>query len=104
VTIDELFWDIAKLRQLVPGYDDKPLDEAVRLTLDARDKTIAALRAQAAASTSPVPPSASAPAAELPGWALIFEDNFDIDCAEGELLAKYGARWRAYPNGWKDTA
>jgi beta-glucanase (GH16 family) len=37
---------VAAIRRLCPGFDDQPLDEAVRRTLAARDQTIADLRAE----------------------------------------------------------
>lgn len=40
---------------------------------------------------------------ELPGWTLIFEDDFDVPCAEGNFLSTY-PNWYAYPYGWNDTS
>lgn len=84
--------------------------------------TIAALQAQVAALTpvapvpvptptptptpAPVPVPAKPvdpPVGDLPGWHLIFADNFTKDCAEGEFLSTY-PNWRAYPNTYKDTS
>jgi hypothetical protein len=35
---------------------------------------------------------------------MIFEDQFLIDCKEGEFLSRYGPKWTAYPVGWRDTS
>lgn len=40
----------------------------------------------------------------IAGFAKIYEEQFDVDCAEGEFLTKYGKWWKAYPSGWKDTS
>jgi hypothetical protein len=51
---------------------------------------------------NPLPPVPQA--GDLPNLKLIFEDQFLIDCKEGEFLTKYGPKWTAYPVGWRDTS
>ncbi len=45
------------------------------------------------------------PASDLPGWKLIFSDDFLEDAKAGSFPgAGYGQRWTAYPEGWHDTS
>ena len=81
---------------------------AVTLTDEQAKNFAASLRASAASSiatadlldppaTRPNPPPTIPPAGDLPNLKLIFEDQFLIDCKEGEFLTKYGPKWTAYP-------
>lgn len=44
------------------------------------------------------------PDADLPGWRLIFADDFDTDIALGSFPAADADNWYAYPAGWQDTS
>lgn len=45
------------------------------------------------------------PDADLPGWELIFNDDFLIDVPRGSFPgAAYASGWSAYPEGWNDTS
>jgi beta-glucanase (GH16 family) len=43
-------------------------------------------------------------AADLPGWDLVFSDDFDDVVANGAFPATVATRWTAYPSPWKDTS
>jgi hypothetical protein len=88
---------------------------AVTLTDEQAKNSAASLRASAASSIAtadlldppvpvPTPPPTVPPAGDLPNLKLIFEDQFLIDCKEGEFLTKYGPKWTAYSVGWRDTS
>jgi hypothetical protein len=49
--------------------------------------------------TTPVPP-----AADLPNFKLIFDEQFTKECAEGQALSVYGDRFFFYPATWDDTS
>jgi hypothetical protein len=42
-------------------------------------------------------------ATNLPGWNLVFDENFNTTAAEGSFLSTYGANWTAYTKGTYDT-
>lgn len=55
-------------------------------------------------SPTPAPPAGSSmPTGDLPGWRMVFNDDFGTDAAEGQFLSRY-PRWSAYPSGWKDSS
>jgi hypothetical protein len=41
---------------------------------------------------------------DLPGWLLIFDDNFDKNVPLGSFPDALKNTWSAYPAGWKDTS
>jgi hypothetical protein len=51
-------------------------------------------------------PSAEAmPTGDLPGWKLVFSDDFVTDASLGSFPGSaYEATWTAYPDGWQDTS
>jgi Glycosyl hydrolases family 16 len=55
---------------------------------------------------NPVPPSSgsSMPTGDLPGWTLVFNDDFDTPVALGDFPAAVADKWGAYPAGWADTS
>ena len=54
-------------------------------------------------TATPTPTSGSGmPTTDLPGWKLIFNDDFTTPVAEGQFPAD--DRWYAYPYGWQDTS
>lgn len=56
-------------------------------------------------STGLVMPSGEAmPSTDLPGWRLIFADDFDTNIALGSFPAADSDNWFAYPDGWGDTS
>lgn len=54
-------------------------------------------------TATPAPVANAMPSTDLPGWDLVFRDDFSTTAAEGQFLAKYPS-WRAYPSGWKDSS
>lgn len=45
------------------------------------------------------------PTSDLPGWKLIFSDDFVTDAPVGSFPgADYAAGWKAYPEPWQDTS
>ena len=44
------------------------------------------------------------PAESLPGWQLIFTDDFPTDVEVGRFPEDVADKWSAYPNTWPDTA
>jgi hypothetical protein len=56
----------------------------------------------AAPTVPPADPMAE-PAGDLPGWDLVFKDDFGVSASEGQFLSRYPS-WRAYPAGWKDSS
>ncbi|MEJ7696114.1 MAG: hypothetical protein WKF78_05700 [Candidatus Limnocylindrales bacterium] len=55
------------------------------------------------ATTAPPADPAAAPAGDLPGWDLVFKDDFSVAASEGQFLSRYPS-WRAYPAGWNDSS
>jgi hypothetical protein len=54
---------------------------------------------------TPSPSGAPIPSSDLPGWKLIFADDFLVDAPLGGFPgAAYVNSWTAYPNGWHDTS
>jgi hypothetical protein len=51
------------------------------------------------------PSGEAMPAQDLPGFKLIFSDDFVTDAPLGSFPgAAYGSGWTAYPDGWHDTS
>jgi hypothetical protein len=44
------------------------------------------------------------PTTDLPGWNLVFTDDFTTNVASGEFPSKVSSRWWAYGPGWSDTS
>jgi beta-glucanase (GH16 family) len=44
------------------------------------------------------------PTTDLPGWRLLFNDDFTQAIAEGRFPTDVSTRWYAYPNGWFDSS
>jgi hypothetical protein len=59
--------------------------------------------ADAATPTSAVPPCMPFPAAETPGWACVFVDDFTADVPLGSWPGPYAARWLQYPDDTPDS-
>jgi beta-glucanase (GH16 family) len=51
-----------------------------------------------------VPPANGFPTTDLPGFKLIFSDDFLTPVAEGQFPAAVAGKWTANPYGWKDTS
>ena len=69
--------------------------------------TTGAVEPPAAAASTPTrthkaAPPAGVAAAAVPGFRLVFSENFNAPAAAGQFLNVYGAKWDAY-NGFKDT-
>lgn len=58
-----------------------------------------------AADAQPVGPSGEPmPAGDLPGWKLVFTDDFTTPVPLGSFPSAVSTKWSAYPDGWKDTS
>ncbi len=44
------------------------------------------------------------PNADLTGWKLVFNDDFNTPVALGSFPAAVSSKWGAYPSSWKDTS
>jgi beta-glucanase (GH16 family) len=44
------------------------------------------------------------PTADLPGWKLVYNDDFSTNVALGQFPSAVSSKWGAYPSGWKDTS
>jgi len=44
------------------------------------------------------------PAADLSGWRLLFNDDFDVTVTPGTFPGAVAAKWSAYPTPWRDTS
>jgi beta-glucanase (GH16 family) len=44
------------------------------------------------------------PSTDLPGWRLIFTDDFNTPVARGDFPAAVSQTWGAYPSPWRDTS
>jgi beta-glucanase (GH16 family) len=51
-----------------------------------------------------VDPNAQASAHDLPGWRLVFSDDFNTNVELGDFSSALKRTWFAYPPGWKDTS
>jgi hypothetical protein len=50
------------------------------------------------------PPPSTMPTTDLPGWKLIFNDDFTTPVAPGQFPAAVSSKWGTYLSGWKDTS
>ncbi|OGO54941.1 MAG: hypothetical protein A2V85_11190 [Chloroflexi bacterium RBG_16_72_14] len=44
------------------------------------------------------------PTTSLPGWNLVFTDDFTTNVALGSFPSAVSTKWSAYPSPWKDTS
>lgn len=68
-----------------------------RLELEATKKALAECQAGDSGGTPP-------PATDLPGWDLIFRDDFSVDVPLGQFPTAVKDRWGAYPTTYRDTS
>jgi hypothetical protein len=98
---------VAKIRSLIAGHDDLPVDEAVRVALAQRDGRLLIFerRLEALAPATPADSNAdSGTGYRVPELRADLLGELDTERAEGDFLRAYGNKWDPYPNGWKDTS
>jgi hypothetical protein len=44
------------------------------------------------------------PSTDLPGWRLVFNDDFDTSVERGAFPGAVAPKWGAYPGSWRDTS
>ena len=49
-------------------------------------------------------PGDGVPTGDLPGWNLLFADDFGTNVASGSWPSAVSSRWSAYGPGWRDTS
>ena len=58
-----------------------------------------------APTATPAPGSTTLPTGDLPGWRMIFNDDFNTAVAKGGWSASsYSTRWGTYPSTWRDSS
>ena len=59
---------------------------------------------QHAASNTSDPSGEAMPVGDIPGWHQVFADDFTTDVPLGSFPSAIANRWKAYPDGSKDTS
>jgi hypothetical protein len=60
--------------------------------------------AAADAGQSTSPSGEPMPTGDLPGWRLVFADDFTTDVPLGKFPSAVSSKWSAYQDGWNDTS
>jgi hypothetical protein len=95
--------NVAIMADPITDEQQKNIAASLRSVADVLDPPVAPAPTPTPTPT-PTPVPTPTPTPDLPNLSLIFEDQFAMDCAEGEFLSKYGSKWTAYPVGWRDTS
>jgi len=85
-------------------YAMRAIDRAGRRSAVSRASATATAPAQGGAAPGAAVSGEPAPAGDLPGWRLVFEDDFPTDVPTGSFPAAVASKWGAYPDGTRDTS